>query len=331
LLNKDKHGATTIEPARGKEYVEWNNLLPTQNNYWSTTGKTIKTMVVYVPEASKLDIDNKNTAIIINANIGTANFKLSHSNLDARNFKKLTIIADYYNVNISDVEEAELELENGTFTAGIINALDIDSEGSEIEYESGNSVYMRSQGDRFTIDEIGKVDGRKLYGELRIGKLLTSLDIEGMNADIKIRNINQLVEKIKVNDKYADLRLPVKNLANYTVSFHGENATVFAPFDKIPGPVDPAEKTETTDKVGKTNAKTEKNSKPTVYTESKLTGVPLEIDRAFSPYHTFNGLTTTRGFVGEISPVKFTATVGDVASKHTKFEIVCHQCSVDFK
>ncbi|RYE72280.1 MAG: hypothetical protein EOO81_03775, partial [Oxalobacteraceae bacterium] len=72
-----------------------------------------------------------------------------------------------------------------------------------------------------------------LYGDLRIGKLSGELDIEGTNADIKIRNILPQVEKVKINDQYADLRLPVKNITNFNVLFKGENATVFTPFDKI--------------------------------------------------------------------------------------------------
>jgi hypothetical protein len=290
--------------------------------YWNVTGRSTKTMTIFVPEASKLDIINKNTAILINANIGTASFKLSHSNLDARNFKKLTVIGEYYNINISDVNDAELELENGTFTAGVINLLDLDSENSEIEYESGTYIYMRSQSDRLTIDQVSKVDGRKLYGELRIGQLLGSLDIEGTNADIKIRNIHQLVEKVKVTDKYADLRFPLKSLTNYAVSFHGESSTVFAPFEKIPVPVE-----KTTDKEKVNPVKPE----PEPGTRRRLTTTIPEDEKNQALFHSYNKLTGTHSFIGETAPVKFTASAGNTTGKHTKFEIVCHQCSVDFK
>jgi hypothetical protein len=315
---------TTPVPTTAETELRSQIMLETlkKGEYWSVTGRTTKTMVIFVPEGSKLDIDNKNTAILINANIGTASFKLSHSNLDARDFKKLTVIGDYYNINISDVEDAELELENGTFTAGIIKSLDLDSENSEIEYESGNYIYMRSQSDRITIDEISKVDGRKLYGELRIGKLLTSLDIEGTNADIKIRNILPIVEKIKVTDKYADLRFPVKNLTNYAVTFHGENSTVFAPFEKVAAPVDPAEKTPEKEKATSTKSTGNMGTQllASVENEHNLTG-----------FQTYNKLNGYNKMVGEKAPVKFTAAAGNTTGAHTRFEIVCHQCSVDFK
>ncbi len=34
---------------------------------------------------------------------------------------------------------------------------------------------------------------------------------------------------------------------------------------------------------------------------------------------------------GDTSPRKFTASVGDTKGKQTKFDIVCHQCTLDFK
>jgi hypothetical protein len=289
-----------------------------------------KVMTIYIPEGAKLDIDNKSTNIIINTNIGNASFKLSRTNLDARDFNKLTVIGDYCTLNISNANDAEIELENGNLTAGTIGNLDLDCTNSEIEYEGGEYCYLRSQSDRITIDEIGKIDGRKLYGDLRIGKLRNSIDIEGANADIRIRHLMPDVVKVKVNNKYADLRLPVKQLTNYTVTFFGTNSTVFAPFEKIPS-------LETLKLQPVDGSKT--NKRDTVYTSNaKKTGDATTLEPTFNgqkvytmvvdgePYY-FN---TNRTF-GEIAPVKFTAAVGVTAGKYTKFDIVCHQCSVDFK
>jgi hypothetical protein len=303
-----KNGSSILTPTTAE--TELADILLTQKkSYWSATSRNNLTMTIYIPEDSKLDIDNKNTDIIINGNIGTASFKLTRSNLDARNFKKLTVIAEYYNINISDVEEAELELDKGTFTGGIIAILDLDSQGSEVEYESGVNIYMRSKQDRITVDQISRVTGRKLYGELRIGKLVTELDIEGIGTDVKIRNITNLTEKIRLVNQYADLRLPVRNLSDYTVSFYGKNSTVFAPFEKTAVPL-PKE-----DEI-KEGKKTDETVKSTV------TG---EFDTFFNKLSQYNSLGAQKG------PSKFTASVGNLAGKYTRFEIECHQCSVDFK
>lgn len=293
--------------------------LTQRQNSWSATGKNNIAMTIFIPEDSKLDVENRNTDILINGNIGDATFKLTRSNLDARSFKKLSVIAEYYHINISDVDDAELELVHGTFTAGIIKILDLDSEGSEIEYESGVNIYMRSKQDRITIDEIARVDGRKLYGELRLGKLTTSLDIEGIGADVKIRNISRVTEKIRLVNQYADLRLPVRHLDNYTVSFYGKNTTVFAPFEKKP-----VSESKTNDKEANTaeKSKTAKESEEFIKTADSGRDEPITF---------FNKLQQYNSLGGQKTPSKFTASVGTVTGGHTKFEIECHQCAVDFK
>lgn len=301
-----------------------------QSFRWNTTGSNTRQMILYIPDGCRLDVDNKNTAIIINNDINDARFKLSRSNLDARNFKKVYITADYYTINISDVEEAELELENGNFTAGVIQTLDLDSKGSEVDYESGASLYLRSQNDRITVDQINKVAGRKLYGDLRIGKLITDLDIEGLNADIKIRSISPLTEKISIVDQYADLRLPVKNVTNYTVLFKGEKSTVFTPFEKvvIQDPVAMKEELKATAKPGSTGKVQEKernlqrkdvDAMSAVEREQYLIELAKQNDLRF------------KAPLGEKAPAQFKASNGDITGKHTKFDITCNQCSVDFK
>lgn len=302
-----------------------------QSVRWNTTGSIIRQMVLYIPEGCRLDVDNKNTGIIINDDINDARFKLNRSNLDARNFKKVYITADYYTINISNVEEAELELENGSFTAGIIQTLDLDSKGSEIDYENGTSLYLRSQNDRITVDQISKVAGRKLYGDLRIGKLITDLDIEGLNADIKIRSISPLTEKIKIVDQYADLRLPVKNVTNYAVLFKGEKSTVFTPFEKVVIP-DPAEgKDELKVKLGSGTVK--KTQEKQFNLERKdIDAMPAkEREEYLIQLATSYNSSSKLPPLGEKAPAQFKASNGDITGKHTKFDITCNQCSVDFK
>jgi len=298
---------------------------------WNITGpSTRQKMTLYIPKGCKLDIDNRNTSVIINDDINDARFKLNHSNLDARNFGKVYITAEYFAINISDVQEAELELENGNFTGGILQTLDLDSKSSEIDYESGMSLYLRSQNDRIAVDQIFKVSGRKLYGDLRIGKLLNELDVEGLNADIRIRSISPLTEKIKIVDQYADLRLPVKNITNYAVLFKGEKSTVFTPFEKV-AVLDPI--------ATKEEQKTEGKPATTRKSQMEIHPLPKEVD-GMTPAERQRYLfelikkdspNSNASFLGERAPSQFKASNGDTTGKHTRFDITCNQCSVDFK
>jgi hypothetical protein len=228
-------------------------------------------------------------------------------------------------VNVGDIDAATIEFENGTLRANNIKNLDIDSKSSTIEYEVGNNIYMRSQRDNITIESIKNVEGRKLYGELRIDKLFTNLNIEGTNADIRVRNIMPEVEKVKLIDKYADIRLPIKSLPGFTVSFEGNHSTVFAPFEKTE--IKQASAVEgvavTEGSKGSAGSATIMASPSAGSGGTKMATAPVLIQNGQAMY-----ATTTSG---EMSPSKFTATVGDTKLKSTKFDIVCHSCTIDFK
>jgi hypothetical protein len=259
----------------------------------------IRNMTIMVPAGSRLDIENKYGDVIIGMNLEEAKLEISNGTLDAQDIKDLTLTSDYCNVNLGNIEKAEVEFYNGTFRAQNIRDLDMDSRSSTIEYEKGDYLYLRSQTDEINIHEVKKVDSRKVYGSIKIDQLNESFDLEGSNVDIKFRNILPEVSLIKINNKYGDLRLPVKNLKNYFVDFTGYYSTVFSAFQK---------QIVKEDETKKTDEETEKIA-------------ILKASQHYKP----------GGTVGELAPSRFTSTVGDIKGKHTRIELICNSCTVDFK
>lgn len=306
-----------------------------------------KTITVFVPQDVKLDIDTRSSDVIIRDDYKQARFNLASTNLDAQNIDDLSMLARFSVVNVGDLDDAQIEFENGTFRANKIENLDIDSKSSTIEYEDGENIYLRSQRDNYSIESIKKIEGRKQFGELRIDKLSTLLDIEGNNADVKVRNILPTVERIKLSNSYADVRLPLRHLENYSVAFQGNYSTVFAPFEKNvikeERPAGENKLGKTTQKVNAENKKAEANTDEVVVVEGhKLsastingygnldTGSRSLLNNAIGSTFTLKGeyFSQTNG---EISPSKFTASVGDEKGKKTKFDLTCNSCTIDFK
>lgn len=263
----------------------------------------VELMTIMVPAGCKLDLENKYGDIVIGMNVDEAKLKVSNGALDAQDIKDLKLEGTYCNANLGNIDKAEIEFTNGTFRAQNINDLDMDTKSSTIEYEKGKYLYLRSQNDNLTIDAIDKIDGRKVYGSIKIDQLNNSFDLEGNNVDIKFRNISQDVTLIKINNKYGDVRLPVKGLTNYFVDFIGNYSTVFAPFQK-----EVVKEEEKKPAEGETTAKNTMDDIRVTYAQ-KGTGTSL----------------------GEVAPRHFTSTVGDTKGKHTRIELTCHSCTVDFK
>lgn len=261
---------------------------------------TLQVMTIMVPASSRLDLENKYGDVFIGMNLDEAKLEINNGTLDAMDIKDLSLVSDYCNVNLGNVEKAEVEFYNGTFRAQNIKELDMDSRSSNIEYEKGDYLYLRSQTDDIDIHEINKVDGRKVYGSIKIDDLNGSFDLEGNNVDIKFRNVSPDVSLIRINNKYGDVRLPVKSLKNYYVDFTGYYSTVFASFEKQ-------------------IVKQDESQTATPEEQEKL--AILRSSQNFKPDN----------IVGELAPRRFTSTVGDIKSKHTRIELICNSCTVDFK
>lgn len=261
---------------------------------------TLQVMTIMVPANSRLDVENRYGDVIIAMDLDEAKLEISNGTLDAQNIKDLNLVSDYCNVNMGNVEKGEIEFYNGTFRAQNIKDLDLDSRSSNIEYEKGEYLYLRSQTDEIDIQEINKVDGRKVYGSIKIDQLNGSFDLEGTNVDIKFRDISPDVSFIKINNKYGDVRLPVKSLKNYFVDFTGYYSTVFAPFQK--------------------QVVKEDETKAEDPQEREKINI-LKSSQHFKP----------DAAIGELAPRRFTSAIGDNKGKHTRIELICNSCTVDFK
>ncbi len=270
---------------------------------------SVSIMNILVPAGVKLDIENKYGDVVIGMNVDEAKLKVTNGALDAQDIKDLKLEGSFATPTSAMSTKAEIEFANGTFRAQNINDLDLDARSSTFEYEKGNYLYLRSQADNITIDAIDKIDGRKVYGSIRVDQLNNSFDLEGNNVDIKFRNIAPEASLIKINNKYGDVRLPVKSLKNYYVDFIGNYSTVFAPFQKEVVKEEEKKPTE-----GETTGTGTASNK---LEEVKVIGYARKV-----------GPTNS---VGEVAPRHFTSAVGDTKGKHTRIELTCHSCTVDFK
>ncbi|MFW1452566.1 hypothetical protein ACEV8N_24210, partial [Vibrio parahaemolyticus] len=84
---------------------------------------------------------------------------------------------------------------------------DFDTKYSTVEIATVKKIIFRSTNEEYEVEEVGDIRGRKNFGNLRITKLNTSLEINGTNADIKVRNTGANLNLVHIDNKYADIRL----------------------------------------------------------------------------------------------------------------------------
>jgi hypothetical protein len=272
----------------------------------STTGKALYT--VYVPASMKLELDNRYGNITASGKLAEVDLTTNGGMIDLDDVDHLKLRSTGTNFTTGNIREAEIELSDGRFSAANIEKLDIDTKGSTIEINSVNDGTIRSSNDQYDIEEVGDIRGRKTYGNIRITTLKKSLDLEGANADIRVRNIDPAVELIKLDNKYADIRLPMRAVKNFTVDFKGGYNTVYASFEKKFAPVEKEDATRVR--------------------EEKAAAVSVENFRLSGNA----ALLSNELIIAEQGAQKgFTASGGDTKGKYTKFIISCSSCTVDFK
>lgn len=265
------------------------------------TKSNIKRLVtVYVPAGSKLDIESKYADVQLTGVFTDANIDLTNGNLDAENINKLQLRSKYSNVTLENIVTAEVDFINGRFSAKNIEDADIDTKYSTIDMANVKKIIFRSTNDEYEMEEVGEMRGRKNYGNLRITKLNGSLELDGTNADVKIRNVGANLSMIKIDNKYADIRIPLRNSKNYSINYVGAYSTVYGNFEKMPLKDEP-----------KPTAK-DKDDK----LAEELRSVNRSIMRAYGGEENNNN-------------TRFSALVGD--GKTLKINMNCQNCTVDFK
>jgi hypothetical protein len=288
-MNGSTYGWSST-PSNGVAVFNGNgNNIGTKNN--------IKRIVtIYIPAQSRLDIESKYADVQITGAITNATIDLTNSNLDAENFNKLNLRSKYSNVSVDNVALAEIEFINGRLSAKNIDDADIDTKYSTVEMATVKKMIFRSTNDEYEIEEVQELRGRKNYGNLRISKLNSSLEVDGTNADIKVRNVGSNLSMVKIDNKYADIRLPIKSIQNYTVNYSGPYSNVYGNFEKQPLKEEPK-------------------------SSDKNDDLAREIRSAIRSVERATGSESIEN--------RFTAING--SGKGLKIDMKCQNCTVDFK
>jgi hypothetical protein len=263
--------------------------------------KLKRQVTIYVPKDNKVDLETKYAEVLISGNLNKLNVDITNGGLEMQDVANLTLRSKYANINTGNIKYGEVELINGRLIMKDANELDLDTKYATVEAAMVKKITLRSTNDEYEIEEVGSLQGRKNYGNLRITKLHNSFELDGTNADVKVRNITASLESIKINNKYADIRLPMREVKNYSVTYLGAYSTVYAGFEKKPVIVEK----EALTKSG--NAK-----------EDGLADNLRSINRSLA-----------RSTGDGDSDGHFTATVGD--GKGAKLDLKCQNCTVDFK
>jgi hypothetical protein len=216
-----------------------NNLTPNGTVVFDSEGRWLykkgnirRDIIVYVPVGSRLEIDSRYAEIILDSSVTEVNARITSGGLTMKDAGRLVLNSSYGSVYAANIGYADIALNHAWFHAKDISTLEINSKASTVELAAIGKVKINSNDDQYEMEEAGVIDGWKNYGSIRVNTLRNSLNLTGVNADIKVHNIEPSVSLVKIDGQYADLRLPVDNLKDYTVNFEGQGSNLYTPFER---------------------------------------------------------------------------------------------------
>ncbi|MFT3980848.1 MAG: hypothetical protein QM687_10295 [Ferruginibacter sp.] len=190
-------------------------------------------LTIYIPVNAKLNIENRYNEIIIQNDIKTVALDLTSTKLQMQDAEKATIKSKYGSLKAGDIKEADIELLNCKFTSGDFENIQLRSKYSNISLSKADVANIYSVSDQYKIEQVNDITATKSFGTFNIAQLDNSIKLKGSSADLEIGAISGSVRLIQVDNKYAQVKLPVEKLSNYTVQFDGMKSKVFTPFERM--------------------------------------------------------------------------------------------------
>lgn len=190
-------------------------------------------LVVYVPAGVKLEVESRYNELLIMNNMTSVDLDLLNTDLQMQDADKAVIKSKYGTVKTGAIKNADIDLLNCKFISGNLNKSEINSKYSTVTLLNSGTIDIRSVSDQYNIASADYVTVNKSFGKMNIAQLGTSIKFTGSSADLEISAIDASATLVQVENKYADVKLPVEKLSNYTVKFDGISSKVFTPFEKV--------------------------------------------------------------------------------------------------
>ena len=202
---------------------------PAGLNYYNVNFKS--PLTIYVPASVKIRIDHRYNELVIMNDRVSLDLDLLNTQLKMEDAEKAVIRSRYGSVKAGSIRHAQLDLLNCNFVSDDLDKCEIDSKYSSINLKKAGEVTLRSFSDQYNIARVKEVTGNKSFGQFNITFLENSITLAASSADISIKTIDAGASTIKIENKYADVKLPAGKLQNYQVTFDGSHSKVLTAFN----------------------------------------------------------------------------------------------------
>ncbi len=198
------------------------------NSVILTNGKTYKIKYLelatslFIPKKSNLVLNTKGTTINLDNHKGTINLTMDKGNLIAKKMNVLTANLKNVDTKIQKTTNAKMVLKNVSLILNEASKLELKSAISSINIRKLNTLIINeSINDQFIIDTVNDILVTKsLFSDYKISSINNTIEVNAKNSDITVNSFDKKVTSIDIQNQNASIKLVLKNLDNYTLSFN---------------------------------------------------------------------------------------------------------------
>ncbi len=211
------------------------NIQLSDNSFYgiSLNEKSSLQWTIYIPKNHKISIDSKYGNIVLDNDLDNVKIVSKYGNTETKNVQNLIIRNEYGNVYTGNVKDGDIEVRNGKLKMQNVDNLKINSKNTSVDLDEVGNIKVESSNDNYDVSSIQDLNANKNYGTFRLTTLNGKMGFNGVNADIKIRNISPKATNIEITNKFAKISLPFADIKNYNIAVNGNFNNSFDDFNKV--------------------------------------------------------------------------------------------------
>ena len=178
---------------------------------------------VNIPVNRYLDVKNKFGNVTLGDLTTGGNFDIAYGNIQGRTLaasgdKSIYLELKYGNANFEKINTLKADISYSKFNAQAIGKANFDTKYSTVIIQKCMDMKAESEYDSYSINNTENVKIESKFTGFKFDELLNSMDINTEYGDIFVKHVSKDFNKIKVDNRFGNIRIGIDSKANYNLS-----------------------------------------------------------------------------------------------------------------
>lgn len=179
---------------------------------------------IHAPASINLELSSKYGIVYIEEVSGHADISVAYGSFKLQELNRgkekplNTLDLAYSTGSIEEAGWLKMDLSYSKLSISEAQAMVVLSKYSSLSVEESSSIVIDSKYDTYSLDEINNFLGEMKFGNLKIDELYRQFEIESGYTSVKVEEISQNFESIKINNTRGNYKLGLSEDASFSIN-----------------------------------------------------------------------------------------------------------------